>query len=196
VPVYLADTFRSQSFSPSQRFVPAWAPWLYFAPHPPIGFLVFRAFPAQPAVKASASRYSLAVGSQKETANRSVCSVPSETSLMTIRTNQLRSERRSYVTKGYSISGVGVDFLRVLEPPEGRSTAHNYQPAPWWLKLPWGVCQYLFRLENTEVFSSCCDCSPLFGRSRRRQTLPTLARRDRSHLELQRLLAAVGPKPA
>jgi hypothetical protein len=35
---YLTDTVRSQGFSPSQRFAPAWTSWLCFAPHPPLGF--------------------------------------------------------------------------------------------------------------------------------------------------------------
>jgi hypothetical protein len=38
VSVYRADTFRSQGFSPSQRFCPAWTLWLCFTPHPPVGF--------------------------------------------------------------------------------------------------------------------------------------------------------------
>lgn len=47
--VYLTDTIRSQGFSPSQRFRPARAVWLYFAPLPPIGFSTFRVFPTQTA---------------------------------------------------------------------------------------------------------------------------------------------------
>jgi hypothetical protein len=43
--VCLSSSVRSQGFSPSQRFDPAQALWLCFAPHPPIGFLTFRAFP-------------------------------------------------------------------------------------------------------------------------------------------------------
>jgi hypothetical protein len=63
VSVSLADTVRSQGFSPSQRFAPAWASRLCFAPHPPIGFvLAFRAFPVQSAVLPFDSRYSHAVG--------------------------------------------------------------------------------------------------------------------------------------
>jgi hypothetical protein len=38
VSVCLSDTVRSQGFSPSQRFEPAWTAWLCFAPHPPMGF--------------------------------------------------------------------------------------------------------------------------------------------------------------
>jgi hypothetical protein len=38
VAVYLTATFRSQGFSPSQRFDPARASWLCFAPQPPVGF--------------------------------------------------------------------------------------------------------------------------------------------------------------
>jgi len=49
-PGCLPGTIRSQGFSPSQRFNPARALRLCFAPHPPIGFLAFRAFPTQPAV--------------------------------------------------------------------------------------------------------------------------------------------------
>jgi hypothetical protein len=45
VSVCLADTVRSQSFSLSQRFEPAWAWWLCFAPHPPIGFRPSELFP-------------------------------------------------------------------------------------------------------------------------------------------------------
>jgi hypothetical protein len=39
VSVCLSDTLRSQSFSLSQRFEPARALWLCFAPHPPLGFV-------------------------------------------------------------------------------------------------------------------------------------------------------------
>jgi hypothetical protein len=45
VSVYLSDTIRSQSFSLSQRFEPAWASWLCFAPHPPLGFWPSELFP-------------------------------------------------------------------------------------------------------------------------------------------------------
>lgn len=43
--VYLATTIRSQGFSPSQRFDPAWAAWFCFTPHPPIGFRPPELFP-------------------------------------------------------------------------------------------------------------------------------------------------------
>jgi hypothetical protein len=46
VSLCLADTIRSQGFSPSQRFDPPRAWRLCFASLPPIGFLAFRAFPA------------------------------------------------------------------------------------------------------------------------------------------------------
>ena len=36
--VCLTGTVRSQGFSPSQRFDPAWTAWLCFAPLPPMGF--------------------------------------------------------------------------------------------------------------------------------------------------------------
>lgn len=36
-PAYLTGTFRSQGFTPSQRFDPTVALWLCFAPLPPIG---------------------------------------------------------------------------------------------------------------------------------------------------------------
>lgn len=58
---YHPSTFRSQSFSPSQRFDPTRALWFCFAPHPPIGFLAYRVFPSQPAVVPSGTRYSLVV---------------------------------------------------------------------------------------------------------------------------------------
>lgn len=45
----LGCTVRSRGFSPSQRFSPIHTLWLYFTPHPPLGFLVFRAFPSPPA---------------------------------------------------------------------------------------------------------------------------------------------------
>jgi hypothetical protein len=45
VSVCLTDTIRSQSFSLSQRFNPARASWLCFAPHPPIGFRSSELFP-------------------------------------------------------------------------------------------------------------------------------------------------------
>jgi len=38
VPDCLTGTIRSQGFSPSQRFEPAWTVWLCFTPHPPMGF--------------------------------------------------------------------------------------------------------------------------------------------------------------
>lgn len=60
-PVCLSGTVRSQGFSPSQRFSPARALRLCFASHPPIGFLVFRAFPAQPAVAPLGARCSSVV---------------------------------------------------------------------------------------------------------------------------------------
>jgi len=37
-PDYLPGTFRSQGFSPSQRFDPTDASWLCFTPHPSLGF--------------------------------------------------------------------------------------------------------------------------------------------------------------
>lgn len=45
VPVYLAGTFRSQGFSPSQRFAPSRALRLCFASHPPLGFRSSELFP-------------------------------------------------------------------------------------------------------------------------------------------------------
>lgn len=62
-PVCLSGTLRSQGFSPSQRFSPARALRLCFAPHPPIGFLVFRAFPTQSAVAPLDARCSFVVSS-------------------------------------------------------------------------------------------------------------------------------------
>jgi hypothetical protein len=44
-PVYLTDAFRSQGFSPSQRFDPTMASRLCFTPHPPIGFWPSELFP-------------------------------------------------------------------------------------------------------------------------------------------------------
>jgi hypothetical protein len=43
--VCLPNTFRSQGFSPSQRFHPARAVWLCFTPLPPIGFRSSELFP-------------------------------------------------------------------------------------------------------------------------------------------------------
>jgi hypothetical protein len=43
--VCLANTIRSQGFSPSQRFDPTHALWLYFTPHPPVGFRPSEFFP-------------------------------------------------------------------------------------------------------------------------------------------------------
>jgi hypothetical protein len=65
--VYLAHAFRSQGFSPSQRFDPDLASWLYFAPLPSIGFFAFRAFPAWPAVAPLGARNSLAVSRHETT---------------------------------------------------------------------------------------------------------------------------------
>jgi hypothetical protein len=60
--VCLSSTIRSQVFSPSQRFDPARALWLCFAPHPPLGFAsAFRAFPSQPAVTPLGALCSLVV---------------------------------------------------------------------------------------------------------------------------------------
>lgn len=42
--VCLTSTFRSQGFSPSQRFHPGTPSWLYFKPHPPIGFMGLQSF--------------------------------------------------------------------------------------------------------------------------------------------------------
>jgi hypothetical protein len=44
-PAYLTDAFRSQGFSPSQRFDPILASRLCFTPHPPIGFRPSELFP-------------------------------------------------------------------------------------------------------------------------------------------------------
>jgi hypothetical protein len=44
-PAYLTDAFRSQGFSPSQRFDPTGASRLCFAPLPPIGFGPSELFP-------------------------------------------------------------------------------------------------------------------------------------------------------
>jgi hypothetical protein len=65
VPGCLADTFRSQGFSPSQRFDPTVASWLFFKPLPSIGFLAFRAFPARPADSPLGTSCSLAVGPRR-----------------------------------------------------------------------------------------------------------------------------------
>jgi hypothetical protein len=45
VPACLPGTLRSQGFSPSQRFDPTDASWLYFTPHPSIGFRPSELFP-------------------------------------------------------------------------------------------------------------------------------------------------------
>lgn len=42
--VCLPDAFRSQSFSPSQRFSPGHSSWLCFTPHPPLGFMDLQSF--------------------------------------------------------------------------------------------------------------------------------------------------------
>jgi hypothetical protein len=55
MPVYLTDTFRSQGFSPSQRFHPARASWLCFTPHPPLGFRSSELFPLGQPWRLSAS---------------------------------------------------------------------------------------------------------------------------------------------
>jgi hypothetical protein len=57
----LGCTVRSRGFSPPQRFSPIRALWLCFTPHPPLGFLVFRAFPSPPAVISLDIRCSLVV---------------------------------------------------------------------------------------------------------------------------------------
>jgi hypothetical protein len=43
--VYLANTIRSQSFSPSQRVDPIRTSWLCFTPNPPVGFWSSEVFP-------------------------------------------------------------------------------------------------------------------------------------------------------
>jgi len=55
----LTATFRSQGFSPSQRFCPRVPSWLYFKPHPLVGFLAFRAFSTD--TSRNASRHPLAL---------------------------------------------------------------------------------------------------------------------------------------
>jgi len=45
VPACLPGTIRSQGFSPSQRFHPTVASWLYFTPHPSLGFRPSEPFP-------------------------------------------------------------------------------------------------------------------------------------------------------
>jgi len=52
---YLPDTFRSQGFSPSQRFDPINASWLCFAPHPSIGFRPSELFPYSQPLRLSTS---------------------------------------------------------------------------------------------------------------------------------------------
>jgi hypothetical protein len=51
--VCLTDAIRSQGFSPSQRFDPAWAWWLCFAPHPPTGFRPSELFPLSQSLRLS-----------------------------------------------------------------------------------------------------------------------------------------------
>lgn len=43
-PACLTDAIRSQSFSLSQRFSPGQSSWLYFTPHPPLGFMGLQSF--------------------------------------------------------------------------------------------------------------------------------------------------------
>jgi len=54
VPVCLTDTVRPQGFSPSRRFDPARALWVYFTPHPPIGFRSSELFPRGQPLRLSA----------------------------------------------------------------------------------------------------------------------------------------------
>jgi hypothetical protein len=54
--VYLTSAFRSQGFSPSQRFDPGTPSRLCFKSHPLVGFVAFRAFPA--AASRGVSRHS------------------------------------------------------------------------------------------------------------------------------------------
>lgn len=42
--VCLTNAFRSQGFSPSQRFDPDTPSWLYFKPHPPLGLMGLQSF--------------------------------------------------------------------------------------------------------------------------------------------------------
>jgi hypothetical protein len=58
-PACLTDAFRSQGFSPSQRFGPRVSLWLYFKPHPLIGFLAFRAFSTETSRNASRHPFTL-----------------------------------------------------------------------------------------------------------------------------------------
>lgn len=60
-PTYLTGAFRSQGFSPSQRFDPFETSWLCFTPHPSPGFRASRAFSAQPAGASLDAACSLAV---------------------------------------------------------------------------------------------------------------------------------------
>jgi len=54
VSVCLTDTVRPQGFSPSRRFDPARALWVYFTPHPPIGFRSSELFPRGQPLRLSA----------------------------------------------------------------------------------------------------------------------------------------------
>ena len=58
----LTVTFRSQGFSPSQRFGPRTPLRLCFAPHPLIGFRPSELFPPRPAVMPSDTHCSLVIG--------------------------------------------------------------------------------------------------------------------------------------
>jgi len=40
----LPSAFRSQGFAPSQRFYPGTPSWLFFKPHPPLGFMGLQSF--------------------------------------------------------------------------------------------------------------------------------------------------------
>jgi len=58
----LTATIRSQSFSPSQRFVPSTPSRLCFTPHPLVGFRPSELFPPEPAVTPHDARCSHAIG--------------------------------------------------------------------------------------------------------------------------------------
>lgn len=102
--VYLANTIRSQSFSPSQRFDPTRALRLCFTPHPPVGFRPSEFFPLSQPLHLSMPRPLMPL---------SVTSSTSKPALFI--------ERLIVVTEKRSVGFIGVvDRLRGCRDPIGR----------------------------------------------------------------------------
>jgi hypothetical protein len=111
---------RSRGFSPPQRFDPARALWLYFMPHPPLGFGLQRV-PHPVSRNASQRPCSLAVESRR---------LPVETSTSERCSNRV-SVRPTVAVKRF----VGVVALVTFAPPRHANSVVGLLPSPHALQL-------------------------------------------------------------